>query len=203
MVADFVKRLRQFRAELRQEQPFARRLCRRRIVGRGNIAFAVAGEVVRRGGFARLRARRGVAVHDDFERVVVAGFAGGAQLGDLRPLPLAEPAPVFVKGGEAVFVADEDGRIPEQTDEAAMADEREGYGVDEWVPGEPGGATAQVFGVQGKQRGGVAVADGCGDEPGEQAVGAEGVVTPPDESVGGLAVGGKQRAGHGWGGWLR
>ena len=46
-----------------------------------------------------------------------------------------------------------------------MADEREGYGVDEWVPGEPGGATAQVFGVQGKQRDAVGIAEWRGDEP--------------------------------------
>ena len=161
MVADFVKRLRQFRAELRQEQPFARRLCRRRIVGRGNIAFAVAGEVVRRGGFARLRARRGVAVHDDFERVVVAGFAGGAQLGDLRPLPLAKPAPVFVEGGEAVFVADEDGRVPEKADKAAVADERQYQGVNQRIPGEPGAVTEKRL----QQRDAVGIAEWRGDEP--------------------------------------
>ena len=57
------------------------------------------------------------------------------------------------------------GGFQSRRDEAAMADEREGYGVDEWVPGEPGGATAQVFGVQGKQRDAVGIAEWRGDEP--------------------------------------
>lgn len=147
-------------------------------------------------GGGRLRA---LAVHDDFEREVIVGLLHDAQFGDLRPLPLAKPAPVFVEGGEAVFVADEDGRVPEEANQAFVEDERERQGVHKRIPGEPGAVAEKRL----QQRDAVGIAEWRGDEPGEQAVGAEGVVTPPDEGVGGLAVGGKQRAGHGWRGWLR
>ena len=130
---------------------------------------------------------------------MIAGLVDGTQFGDLRPLPLAKPAPVFVEGGEAVFVADEDGWVPEKADKAAVADERQYQGVNQRIPGKPGAAAKKWL----QQRGAVGITERCGDEPGEQAVRAEGVKTPPDEGVGGLAVGGKQRAGHGWGGWLR
>ena len=86
---------------------------------------------------ARWRAR---VAHDDFERVVIAGLVDGTQFGDLRPLPLAKPAAVFVEGGEAVFVADEYRRVPEEADEAAVKEERDRHAVEEGIPGEPGAA---------------------------------------------------------------
>ena len=202
MAADFDKRQRQVRAEFRQGKLFAWRRCRRHGVGDRNVGLPVACQrvfplqtlfFVQR---ARWRAR---VAHDDFERVVIAGLVDGTQFGDLRPLPLTKPATVFVVGGKALFVADEDGRVPEEANQAFVEDERERQGVHKRIPGEPGAVAEKRL----QQRDAVGIAEWRGDEPGEQAVRAEGVKTPPDESVGGLAVGGKQRAGHGWRGWWR
>ena len=84
-------------------------------------------------------------MHDDFEREVIVGLLHDAQFGDLRPLPLAEPAAVFVEGGEAVFIADEYRRVPEEADEAAVEKERDRHAVEEGIPGEPGAAGGRLL----------------------------------------------------------
>ena len=100
-------------------------------------------------------------MHDDFEREVIVGLLHNAQFGDLRPLPLAKPAPVFVEGGEAVFVADEDGRVPEEANQAFVEDERERQGVHKRIPGEPGAVAEKRL----QQRDAVGIAEWRDDEP--------------------------------------
>ena len=143
VAADFFQRQRQLRAEFGQGQGFARGVFRRGFVGDGDVGLVDVREAalpLQALFFVRGAPWRGVRAHDDFKRVVAVGGRGGAQFGDLRPLPLAKPAAVFVISGQAVFVADEYRRVPEEADEAAVKEERDRHAVEEGIPGEPGAA---------------------------------------------------------------
>ena len=60
-----------------------------------------------------------------------------------------------------MFVADEDGWVPEKADKAAVADERQYQGVNQRIPGKPGAAAKKRL----QQRGAVGITERCSDEP--------------------------------------